>query len=531
MVNDLGDFQTPPGLVSLVLTYLQHQGKIYPRVLEPTCGTGHFLAGLLQLPSPPVEIQALERQPAYVKAAQALALSSDATRVVVQQANLFHTDLSRLLDWRTDGKLLVVGNPPWVTNAALGCLGSDNLPKKENLKHLRGIEARTGGGNFDIAEYIWLKLITELSAEKPAFALLCKTSVARHVLKYGYDHQLPIAHASIIRIDARRWFGASVDACLFCLDVGTEPGHYSATIYPGFQAGVPEATIGIRRGYLVGNVQQYESFADIDGEFPFSWRQGVKHDAASVMELRATSDGQRYNKLGHPVDVEEEYLFPLLKGSDVYRDAFSGRYVVVTQRCPGDDTRTLATTAPRLWEYLTAHADLFGRRKSSIYTGQPPFAMFGIGPYTFSPYKVAISGLHRQPCFRAVGSVNQKPVILDDTCYFIPMSTPLQTAFLTALLNDDVCLTFLALSLFPGSKRPVTKKLLQRLNLSALIDRVEPERVIQRATSLFEHLEGLPHEHEPAFSIGADDPGEFLKRLLLPCQTFPLVLQQSSMSL
>src|SRR5207302_7770979 len=114
------------------------------------------------------------------------------TRIIIKEANIFDLNFHTDLEWSETGPLLVVGNPPWVTNSELGTLGSDNLPQKTNIKGLRGIEARTGGSNFDIAEYIWLKLIRELASERPRIALLCKTSVARNVLQFAFDTNLPI---------------------------------------------------------------------------------------------------------------------------------------------------------------------------------------------------------------------------------------------------------------------------------------------------------------------------------------------------
>lgn len=204
--NDLGDFQTPPGLVSCVLATLQRKGKLYRRVLEPTCGCGNFIQGLLQIATPPDEIQAIELQQKHVEVVRLLSSSSHTTKVVVQQANLFHIDISHTLAWTTTGNLLVIGNPPWITNAALGSLNSLNLPKKENLKQLRGIAARTGESNFDIAEYIWLKLIRELISEKPTIALLCKTSTARNILKYCYDNHIPLAQATMYQVDSKSVF-------------------------------------------------------------------------------------------------------------------------------------------------------------------------------------------------------------------------------------------------------------------------------------------------------------------------------------
>jgi hypothetical protein len=54
--RDLGDFQTPSELVAEVLDTLGPIGVRWPRVLEPTCGRGHFIGGLLALAEPPREI-------------------------------------------------------------------------------------------------------------------------------------------------------------------------------------------------------------------------------------------------------------------------------------------------------------------------------------------------------------------------------------------------------------------------------------------------------------------------------------------
>ena len=53
MRRDLGDFQTPPELVAEVLEAVGPIGGRWPRVLEPTCGRGHFIAGLLARSNPP----------------------------------------------------------------------------------------------------------------------------------------------------------------------------------------------------------------------------------------------------------------------------------------------------------------------------------------------------------------------------------------------------------------------------------------------------------------------------------------------
>jgi hypothetical protein len=494
--RDLGDFQTPSALVAEVLDALGPVGSRWPRVLEPACGHGSFLMGLIGLADPPREVIGVEIQEAYCEAARMATGASVHTHVRIVQSSLFDLDLRRDLAWHERGALLVVGNPPWVTNAELGSLGSGNHPRKTNVKNLRGIDAKTGASNFDIAEAVWLKLIAELADEETTIALLCKTSVARNVVQFAKQMGLPVVEASLARIDARRWFGATVDACLFRVTFGPGPRVDRVPVFADLNAAVPESVMGFAAGRLVADLDAYQPRAFADGLCPLIWRQGLKHDAATVMELeRDGGSDTRRNRLGAPVDVEAESVYPLLKGADLLGPPGAPvRSVIVTQRRIGEDTRGLEWSAPRLWSYLQAHASAFAKRRSSIYRGQPPFAMFGVGPYSFAPYKVAISGLGKTPRFRAIGPEDGRPVMLDDTCYFVACRTPEQTAMLAALLNDPETLGLVGSLIFRDAKRPITKAVLQRIDLGALAARVDQRALIARAEEILSRLQLLATE-------------------------------------
>ena len=92
------------------------------------------------------------------------------------------------------------------------------MPTKTNFKGLKGLDAMTGESNFDIAECILLKLIHELVSEQPTIAFLCKTLVARNIIKFAFDTSLSISRISIRKFNSQEYFGAAVDACLFCFD-------------------------------------------------------------------------------------------------------------------------------------------------------------------------------------------------------------------------------------------------------------------------------------------------------------------------
>lgn len=432
------------------------------RVLEPSCGTGAFIEAILRKAPELREVKAFELQAERLAASARLAAHA---RIPIEltQADIFDVDLRRLR-WSTSGPLLVIGNPPWITSAALGAMQSENVPRKRNVLAKRGIDALTGSSNFDITEHVWWKLLTELSDQRPTIALLCKTSVARRVLELARGLHVGISGARLFRIDARKWFGASVDACLFTLTIEPEVGPYEAAVYDSLDALRPSSTMGFVDGHLVNDIHEAGSLQLALHRSPLVWRQGLKHDVASVMELIRTESGYR-NGLGETVDVEPDVVYPLLKGSDLHQGSRDpGRAVIVTQRTLSEDPIRLATTAPKAWQYLSAQAHRFDRRKSSIYQGRPKFAMFGVGPYSFSLFKIGVAGLYPEPRFRLIGPLNDRPVMLDDTCYFLAVENAVDGALLTATLNHHDTKRLLSAISFSGSKRPITKKVLQRVD-------------------------------------------------------------------
>lgn len=470
--NEWGDYQTPSELAERVLDALPK--RRWERVLEPTCGTGTFLGAAGRFAD--AKRLGIEVNPEY--AGQARRTGAD-----VMEADLFSLSLRRVVP-DGDGPLLVVGNPPWVTNADLTSFGSINLPTKSNLKGLSGMDAMTGASNFDIAEFMYIKLVLELVEQEPTIALLCKTQVTRNVFAFCRKHRIPVRRFAMFRIDAKRHFGASVDACLFLADIGGTASAQTCDVHLTLESAEPSHQIGFASAELVADVDEYESssFADVGCEF--EWRQGVKHDAAAVMELRR-ADEALVNGHDEVVEVEPEFVYPLLKSTAVARDRLTpDRFVVVTQTSLSSETGDLEARAPKLWTYLQAHAGQLDGRRSSIYRNRPRFAMFGIGPYTFAPWKVAISGLHKAPAFRLVGPVGGSPVVFDDTCYMLPFEERREAEAAYLALNLPATGRLLDALTFVDSKRPITKRLLRRISLAAVAAHASDRQISDVAESL-----------------------------------------------
>jgi hypothetical protein len=449
--------------VEQILQILGPVGEKWSRVLEPTCGIGNFIAGLIGHSHPPREIRGYEINPSHIHEASGRAAHDCSVSVHICQSDVFRMSF-REVSWKTSGPLLVLGNPPWVTNAELGSMGSTNLPQKHNFRKLPGIAALTGASNFDLAESLVTKLLVELEQQHPTIALLCKTVVARNAWLFALKQGIPITRAEIRRIDAQKWFRAAVDACLLILQVGEGSRLTHAEMYSELFSGRPEQLITDAVSNDVHTVSTELSENDSSTSLGLVWRQGIKHNAASVMELSLDADSRLRNKSGDIVDVENQFVYPLMKSSDLFHGRTNERFVIVPQKRIGEDTARIRTVAPKLWAYLRKNRETFRKRKSSVFKGKPDYSIFGVGPYAFALYKVAIAGFYPIPRFRVLGPVNGRPVMFDDTCYYVACESLEQAEHLTKGLNRPECIQCIESLVWKGSKRPITKALLQRVD-------------------------------------------------------------------
>jgi hypothetical protein len=142
-----------------------------------------------------------------------------------------------------------------------------------------------------------------------------------------------------------------------------------------------------------------------------------------------------------------------------------------------DDTSIIAGKSEALWQYRKSHESLLNARRSVIYSKSPKFSVFGVGDYSFSKYKVGISGFYKNPVFSLI--YGNHPVMLDDTCYFLSFDNLSDAVITTALLNSSASLSFLKSVAFLDSKRPYTKEILKRIDLLKLANLVEFECVCE----------------------------------------------------
>ena len=169
--KEFGDYQTPLDFCYKVCNYIKESGLANSTraILEPTCGIGNFLIAASNV------FGCRNLVGIEINAEYANTTKTEVPSAMVKIDNIFNISTKDLCG--EDG-VLIIGNPPWATNSNL----SYNLPKKINFRGLRGIEALTGSSNFDICEYIILKLLDEYKYTNSTICMLCKTSVARNVI-------------------------------------------------------------------------------------------------------------------------------------------------------------------------------------------------------------------------------------------------------------------------------------------------------------------------------------------------------------
>lgn len=495
--QDLGDFQTPKSLTERICKFLVNLKFEPEAMIEPTCGEGSFVLSAIKFFPTLKHIYCVDVQKKYewLLKLNILQLSFNQkiqANIEFHQDNIFTHQISdRFIELLNNsiGDILILGNPPWVTSSALSILDSDNLPYKSNIKKYSGIQAITGKSNFDIAEYIILKTIKQFDNRNGKIAMLCKTSVIKNIVKEIDRLSLKISNIRSLLIDSKKEFNISADAALFIADLNSR-GKTLCTTSSLYQPDIQLKKYGWIQDKFVSDEELYKKYSYMDGKSTIEWRQGVKHDASKVMILNII-DNALLNGFQEYVEIEDDCLYPFVKGSELRKLIIKDttKKIIITQKSPNDNTNYIMYRYPRLWDYLNSHSEYFDKRKSRIYNKRSRFSIFGIGNYSFMPYKVAISGFYKEASFSLMFPNNNKAVMLDDTCYFLSFNSIKNAFFSWILLNTNDVKHFLSSIAFLDSKRPYTKEILMRINILQLAENISFHKLLKiYQTQLKKHL-------------------------------------------
>lgn len=469
--EDYGDWQTSFEFAKSVCLYLKEAGISPDVIVEPTCGIGNFLVAAIEVFDSIKVVYGIEIFNGYISKTEQR-LKEYLRKNRIENCELFNTsiftfDFSNIVRDNKNKNILVLGNPPWVTNSGMGKTDGINLPTKGNIDKTRGIDAITGKGNFDIAESICNLLFDAFGQHQNTHvALLVKNSVIKNIVYRQHISSRNIQEIKQLCFDAKKEFDVSVAASLFECHIGTGRGCQCESY--DFYSRQLSHTFGWVNDSFVSNVMDYQNTNMFDGQSPLVWRSGIKHDCSKVMEL--SLHGSTFsNGLKEVVDIDDVSIYPLLKSSDIGKGLKSVRkYLVLPQTSVSEDTLALKEKAPKTYLYLLEHAPYLDGRKSVIYRNKPRFSVFGLGRYSFAPYKIVISALYKDMIFSLVGPIEGKPVMVDDTCYLLGFDNIEYAKLTLHMLQSKMLKQFIQTLCFTDAKRVISRELLMRINLYQL---------------------------------------------------------------
>jgi len=482
--KEWGDVQTPVDFVQKIYAIIKNTEFNPDIVIEPTCGKGNFLIAALDNFPELQQMYGVEIQENHLWSFLITLLSrvknskednSHHTKITLENDDIFSHIFPKALRENPKKNILVIGNPPWVTATELSKMNASNIPAKSNIKNFSGIEAITGKSNFDISENIIIKMIENFSEQTGKLAFLCKTSVIRNIMKYLPNKNWRIGNIQAIQFDAKKVFGKTCDASLLLLDLNVSEKETICSLSDFEKPNEVISHFGWVKNKFVADIKKYQKTKQYDGKGSFTWRQGVKHDASKIVELREISTGLYKNKLDEELTIEDNLIYPLLKGSDIraFEPQDKMKRILLPQKSLSDDTEKIRDMYPKTWQYLTTKIDHFRKRKSRIYKNKKEFAIFGIGDYAFTPFKVAIAGFYKEPLFALLQPIENKAVIVDDTSYYLGFDTYNEALFVASALNSKLSREFFETIVFRDAKRPFTKELLMRLDVIKVIKQME----------------------------------------------------------
>ena len=521
--HDLGEYFTPYWLAEETIKMSGFKGDLNITLLDPGCGTGIFLLAAAEM-----KYQANKNKPPEVLIKDILrtVVGCDINPVCVLVARLnfvcwfafkfglpLHDIKIPVMHYDTvferpagntktndignilpEGCDYLVGNPPWISwnslpNEYRRQVEQELLPRYV-LFDFHGQEAQLGHSNDDYLVTFTLVTIHRYLKDGGLCSFIIKQPLLTNVSgktfrRFCIRHVQGDVWLKVKKVaDLRKVkpFGIGNETAIIVLQRGKK------TVYP-----VPyeiwskkNNRIIIKEGEAKPLNDATSSWAvlttDLEetefmvGRCPYEIRHGLKHDAADIIIvdpierkedkvlIRSKADGEEY-------EIEADTVYPFLQPRHIGAWGIKGyTYAIIPQHKAGEDNENeLAKTLPLTYSYLTRFKDRFLSRKSRIFGKKPFYTLFGLGKYTWKPFKVCWCGLGFKPEFVVVGSVNdrligKKLLIPDGTIYFIPFEKKEEAHFVCSLLNSETVCKFLS-ARSGKSKRGLSKKVMEQLAL------------------------------------------------------------------
>jgi hypothetical protein len=550
-----GEYYTPPGVAELGVDEVARRVDDFETgvIVDPGCGAGAFLTAAIRRkrqdgeehvvdPETMLErlsttVVGIDVNPVAVAAARTaclLALLPVLRAAAVDQVCLpvFLGDALGLTeDAPTTGAegrtTALVGNPPWIPWERLPKAQKDRLRagpiERLGLFDHQGATARLGHANDDLSlPFVWTCIDRFLRDDGVAAFVLKRDHLrgpAGRLVRSGRvgERRLGVDHVHDFgAVDP--FEGVDVEAALYVFRVGNETHEPTAVVptsvweptdtTPAFASrSTMERTLArVETGVTptgddpTGPWHRVDADLDALGECAYRVRHGLKDDAKAVFSVDDELLGR----------IEPTHVYPYLRSKHVVKWGLFGhdRFLVPQRQAGEENADELASEAPATYAYLDEHRERLERRGSSWFERGPFYSLFGLGPYTWAPYKVVWCRLGFKPHFAVISHIDdaelgRKAVVPGDHCMFIACECEREAHYLCALLNADPyqrCLRDLA-----GGKAGLTKSVVSTLFLPPWEGTARQERLAE--------LSRRAHDIVPDY---VDRPKRAYNRLAIP---------------
>lgn len=408
-----GIFFTRPGLVEEIVCHFDYTD--IKHVLDSAAGSGNFLIPLAKA-NPQIEFYGIERNPAIYK---------ETLGKVKNIGNIHYFQGDCLLEeFPIPPCDLYLGNPPFVNH-------SDLLPEyREQIQPLwyryldipRDFSLLLGKSRADIAQLIfqvtverYLKPQGQIGVVLPDSLLWGKSAAM------GFQKSRGFSILKLVEIPEDNAFEGTRRSSFYV--IGRKGEKTSYPIYYQNREG-EEGRVELRQGHWQLSQKEQKTWPDEWFGF-YRARQGIN-----------TLGANRVFFFQEKPDLEEELIFPLLTSSDINPwEASPKKWCLLPYRkgrlIPAE---ILEKKYPRAWKYLHSCRDFLRARKSR-FAQKNWYGLFGIGPYTFAPYRVT---------WRALGAKKMQAAVVTQGIPnqamhgYIPLENAAEAFYVTALMNNSL---------------------------------------------------------------------------------------------
>ncbi|MCS7298316.1 MAG: SAM-dependent methyltransferase, partial [Bacteroidia bacterium] len=176
------------------------------------------------------------------------------------------------------------------------------------------------------------------------------------------------------------------------------------------------------------------------------WLQVIDHRPDGLLIVQNITEGAKI-KLPDVIEaVEPDLVYPLLRGRDIQRwRAVPSAHILMVQDPKtrrGIDEVLMQEKYPKTYGYLKRFEPVLRQRKSRgisdmLKKGAPFYTMFGVGDYTFAPWKVVWTRIAKIEA-AVVSTREGKPVIPQETITLVACDYPEEAYYIAALVNSSL---------------------------------------------------------------------------------------------